>query len=840
MSVWNRAWPHVAAYLTMLVVSFMLFRPYVLEDKVLAQPDNQRAKAMQAEVAKYKDKDGKFPTWTNAMFSGMPAYMIQSNHDGNLHIPIFHSTVWGKDITEPHFVILLCMFMAYLAMVMLGIDWRLALLGGVSYGISNYFIDLAEAGHSTKMVALAFTPVIWAAGWITLQGRWLLGIGLLGLFTSLQIISHHLQITYYTMLLMGIGTVIWGVHSFRSNQAGKFLKSAATLALGVLLGVASNTSTLWSNYEYSKETIRGGSELKAKAAEGSGLSKEYAFDWSYGIGESMTLLVPNFMGGGASQTFKGTETYKRVYPTIMANLSEQGVPAPEAKKMAEQQVASLFYHGEQPFVGVAIYFGVALVLFFLLGALLSQGPLRWWMIAATFTALSFAWGKHFFLNGLLFDYFPFFNKFRAVSMALGISQLALIILGMMGLQQFFITDPPARRRALLTSGGIVGGLCLLGLAVGAGMSLSGANDERLGAELASLLQQDRASLLRADALRSLLIAGLAFGLLWAWSSGMLKRSMALAGIALVSIGDVWMIDQRILFPEKFEPRATAAAVPPPSEADQFIMGDPDIHFRVLDLRGNPFTNANTSLYHKSVGGYHAAKLSRYQDMIEAYLSDPGKNMDILGILNTKYIIQRAGDKDQYFEVRENLGDAWFIQRVRGVADADTELANLKTITHRSEVLVQPQYMPDGWPNEYVLDTTAFVKLVGYHPDTMTYTYSNPNEGFIVFSEVYYPPSKGWKVYLDGKPHEDFTKVNYLLRGLRVPPGKDLTLQMVFSPDSIQTGGKITLAGTLLNILLVLGGLIHGFRNNGLPDSNTLGEGRPAEKSSRKPSSKSKS
>lgn len=839
MSAWTRIWPHVAAYLAMLAISFMLFRPYVFEGKVLSQPDNQRAKAMQTEVWKYKERDGKFPSWTNAMFSGMPAYMIQSNHEGNLHIPLFHATLLGQEITQPHFVILLCMVMAYLAMIILGLDWRLALLGGISYGISNYFVDLAEAGHSTKMVALAFTPVIWAAGWMTLRGKWLLGGGLVGLFTSLQIISHHVQITYYTLLLLGIGAVIYGVHAFRNQEAGTFVKGLAMLGLGVLLGVGSNASSLWPNYEYSKETIRGGSELKAKQSEGNGLTKDYAFDWSYSIGESMTLLVPNFMGGGASQTFKGTETYKRVYPTIMANLSEQGVPAPEAKKMAEQQVASLFYHGEQPFVGVAIYFGAALILFFLLGIILSRGPLRWWMLAATLTSLSFAWGKHFFLNSLLFDYFPFFNKFRAVSMALGISQLGLIVLGMMGLQQFFRADAATRRRALLTAGGVAGGLCLLALVAGMSMSMSGANDERLGTELAGLLREDRTALLRADAMRSLLVIGMAFGLLWAWSAGMLKRSMALASLAVLTIGDVWLIDQRILFPEKFEPRSAAEAVPPPSDADKFIMGDPDIHFRVLDLRGNPYTNANTSLYHKSVGGYHAAKLSRYQDMIETYLSDPGENMSLLGILNTKYIIQTAGSKDQYFEVRENLGDAWFIQRVRGVADADTELANLKKTTLRSEVVIQPSYMPSGWPNEYQADSMAYVKLTSYHPDTMTYTYSNRNEGFLVFSEIYYPPSKGWKVYLDGKPYEDFTKVNYLLRGLKVPPGENRTVQMVFSPDSVRLGGKVTLAGTLLTILLVLGGLVHGFRQGGLSSTSTLGEDQPSERPGRKAPSRGK-
>ncbi len=816
MPIWNRLWPHLLAYVIMIAAAFMLFKPYIFDGKVLAQPDNQRARAMQTEMMAYDAIDGKTPLWTNSMFSGMPVYMIRHTARGSLDFVLLQACLWWQDITFPHFVILLAMFMAYLALVIMGIDWRIALIGGISYGISTYYVDLAEAGHSTKMLAIAFTPGIWGAALLLLRQKWLLGTGLFTVLLSLQILSNHYQITYYTFLLLGIGLLLFGIQAFKQQQIKPFFIAVGLIALATTLSVASTISMLWPSYEYSKETIRGKSELKAKADKGSGLDKTYAFDWSYGVGESMTLLVPNFMGGGASQTFRGTETYKRIYPNMMSNFTQQGYPRDEAARASEQQVSALFYHGGQPFVGVAIYFGAALLFLFVLGAFVAAGPLRWWMFIAALFALTLAWGKHFFLNDLLFDYFPFFNKFRAVSMALGLSHLAVVLLAMLGLQAFFKGgDQTQKLKALYKATGIAAGLCVLALIAGSMMSMVGTNDEKVGEELAQLLRADRVSTLRADAFRSLIIILLTAGVLWSWVTHKMKLPLALLLVAMLTVGDVWLVDQRILFPEKYELAKSANNPPAPTEADQFIMDDPQIHFRVLDLRGNPFTNATTSFYHKSIGGYHAAKLSRYQDLIETYLSNPGENTSILGMLNTKYIIQDSGGKSVAIPMGEAMGNAWFVQKVRAVADADTELANLKKTTLRNECVIQASMMPDGWSATYEVDTAAFIRLDKYHPDTMTYTYSSKVENFAVFSEVYYPASKGWKVYLNGQPYEDFTKVNYLLRGLMVPAGENQTLQMVFHPESVYTGSTVAFAGSLIGILVLLGGLFLHFQKGGL-------------------------
>lgn len=814
MTAWNRLWPHLLAYLIMMAVAFMLFKPYWLEDKVLAQPDNQRARGMQAEMVKYMERDGHSPMWTNSMFSGMPVYMIRHTAVGSLHFHLMRASLWWHSVTVPHYVIWLAMAMAYLALIVMGMDWRIALLGGISYGISTYYIDLAEAGHSTKMLALAYTPAIWASALLILRQKWLLGAGLFTVLTSLQILANHFQITYYTFLLLGIGLLIYGFQAIRSQGLKPYLLGLGVMAGALALSFASNLSMLWPAYEYSKETIRGTSELATKADKGDGLDKEYAFGWSYGIGESMTLLIPHFQGGGASQTFRGTDTYRRVYPNVLGNYIDQGVPRPEAARAAEQQVAALFYHGDQPFVGVAIYFGVALIFLFFLGAFIAQGPIRWWFLASGIFALMLAWGKNFFLNDLLFDYFPFFNKFRAVSMALGLSHLSVVILGMVGLQSLLSSSDQARRKkALLYATGITGGLVVLGLIAGMTMGFEGRLDEQVGPELADMLRTDRASLLRADALRSLLIIVLMAGILWMHHLGKLKQNLSLALIALICVADVWMINSRILFPEKFEPASIANAEPAPSRADRLIMDDNDPHFRVLDLRGNPFTNATTSYFHKSIGGYHAAKLMRYQELIEAYLSNPAENLHILGMLNAKYIISQ---NDEVIPLQEALGNAWFVTQLETVPNADVELTALKNLKPGELAITQSAYFKEGWANHFARDTTAGIQLVSYHPDTLSYTYSSSEEAFAVFSEVYYPPSKGWKVYLDGEQYEDFIKVNYLLRGLRLPAGENRRVDMIFRPASVHEAKKVAFLGSLAGLIMLLGGIAFMVRDGKLP------------------------
>ncbi|MCF8237229.1 MAG: YfhO family protein [Saprospiraceae bacterium] len=831
-----RVWPHLVAYLVMILVSFMLFRPYVLENKVLSQGDNQRAKAMQTEIQKYRAIDGEAPLWTNAMFSGMPAYMIWHTARGNMQQYVGRALLWFHAITKPHYIVLLAMAMCYLALFAFGADWRIALLGGISYGISTYFVDLAEAGHSTKMLAMAYLPGVWAAAMLLIKRKWLLGTGLMSLMVGLQIQANHIQITYYTFLLLGVGMIFYGVQSFKSGQLKAFATALGLMAAATGLGVASNMATLWPTWEYSKETIRGTSELKAKANSGGGLDKDYAFAWSYGIGESSTLLVPNAYGGGASQTFEGTETYKRIFPNMVQNFTRQGMSRQEAVKSAEQQVSALFYHGEQSFVGVAIYFGAGLIFLFVLGILLVGGPVRWWLITATAFALTIAWGKHFFLNDLLFDYFPLFNKFRAVSMALGLSHFALVLLAMLGLQQFLnSTDRERSLKALYTAAGVTGALTLLILIAGGMMNMTGANDEAVGADLARILQADRASVLRSDAFRSLGIILLTAGVLWAYLKDKLKLTPALLLVGAVVVGDVWMVDSRILFPAKYESERTAEADPQPSQADLSILDDPDPYFRVLDMTTNPFVNAKTSLFHKSLGGYHAAKLMRYQELIEAYLMNPGQHLDILRMLNTKYILQQQENRSIPVPIDHPFGNAWFVNTLSTVSDADQELADIALVPLQITAVIQEQNLPEGWKTAYKTDSLTRVRLTSYHPDTLTYQYSNNYEGFLVFSEVYYPPAKGWQLYLNGEPFDDFVKVDYLLRGVRVPAGQNQEITMVFHPQSVYTGQKIALAGSILSFLILFAGLWQFFRKEEIPEAVTLHEPvhAPSDKGSRK-------
>ncbi len=833
-----KVWPHLVAYLIMILVSFMLFRPYVLENKVLSQGDNQRAKAMQTEIQKYRAIDGEAPLWTNAMFSGMPAYMIWHTSRGNMQQHVGRAFLWFHSITKPHYIVLLAMAMCYFALLAFGADWRIGLLGGISYGISTYFVDLAEAGHSTKMLAMAYLPGVWAAAYLLIKRHWLLGTGLMSLIVGLQIQANHLQITYYTFLLLGVGLIFLGVNAYKTGQLKSYATALGLIAAATALGVASNLATLWPTWEYSKETIRGTSDLKAKADTGGGLDKDYAFGWSYGIGESATLLVPNAYGGGASQTFEGTESYKRIFPNMVQNFTRQGMSRQAATKSAEQQVSALFYHGEQTFVGVAIYFGAGLIFLFVLGILLVTGPVRWWLITAMAFALTIAWGKHFFLNDLLFDYFPLFNKFRAVSMALGLSHFALVVLAMLGLQKFLNSEDRSKSlKALYTAVGITGGLTLLILIAGGMMNMTGANDEAVGAELAKILQADRASVLRSDAFRSLGIILMTFGVLWAYLKNNIKLTPAILLVGALVIGDVWMVDSRILFPAKYESERTIDADSQPSQADKSILDDPDPHFRVLDMTANPFVNAKTSLFHKSLGGYHAAKLMRYQELVEAYLSNPGQHLDILRMLNTKYIIQPQENRTVPVPLDRPFGNAWFVNTLSTVSDADQELADINNVPLRTTAVIQTSNLPSGWPTTYTVDSFAQVKLTRYHPDTLTYQYSTTQDGFMVFSEVYYPPSKGWQLYLNGERFDDFVKVDYLLRGVRVPAGENQEITMVFHPRSVYTGQKVALAGSLLSFLILLAGLFQFFRKDQLPepialtdpDHSTTGNGRSVKK-----------
>lgn len=825
--------PHLLAVAVLLAVAAVFFAPNAFSGKVLPQPDNDKARAMQTEVQHYLKKDGEAPLWTNSAFGGMPAYQIYSPIEGNLTKPIGKAVfLWG-DYTSVWRQIFAAMFCMYLFLSVLKIDWRVAVFGALAFGITSYNVDIIEAGHSTKMAALALTPAMLAGAVMVFNGRWLLGTGVLALFTAIQIYVNHIQITYYTLLIIGIYFLVQLAAAIRQGNFVGWGRGVAACGLAIAIGFACNLSRLWPTYEYSQETIRGVSELPQKASKGDGLDKDYLFGWSYGIGESLTLLVPHFHGGGAAETVQSGEFY---------DLVTRGAP-PAQKKQIGRQIASSLYWGDQTFVGTAIYFGAIVCFLFVFGAWIVPGGAKWWLLAGGLFALSLAWGKHFFLNHIFYDYLPMFNKFRAVSMALGIAQLCFAALAALGLQK--LCDPDIakenKKQALYVALGVTALLCVIvALFTGMFYDLPAAvaeKDQALAAQinmpnLPGILENDRLAMARSDAFRSLAFILAAAGLIWLYLRGALRASLTVIAVGLLALMDHWMVCTRTLTADKYEVKRTAIAAPKETSVDLQIKRDPDPHYRVLDVaRGGITSNWTTSYFHKSLSGYHAAKLQRYQEVVDTFLSTGlSRNLHIVGMFNGKYLIVPKGEDGA--EVLPNpkaCGHAWFVRHYDVVPDANAELHALGRLNPRDTAVMQPSAAAALQGLVIRPDSTAQIDLTSYHPDKMEYQYSAKTEQLAVFPEIYYPPSKGWKCYLNDQPAPDFIKVNYLLRGMRLPAGENMKLEMRFEPRAFRIGEMVATIASLLAILLFFGGLFWWFRRHPLADANRLAEEKPAQK-----------
>jgi hypothetical protein len=645
---------------------------------------------------------------------------------------------------------------------------------------------------------------------------------------ALQLYANHIQITYYTLIILLIGGIVELVSAFKQKTLGDFTKSALAQIVALALAVGSNATSLLTTQEYATETIRGKSELAAttRPKEG-GLDKEYATGWSYGVGESLTLLVQNAYGGGASQTHEGTETYERLKGQILQSMLSQNVPTDKALKQVNQQVSGLFYTGNQPFVGVSIYWGAIFIFLFMMGLYLIEDRRKWWLSISALVMLMTAWGGNFFFFDIMFEYFPFFNKFRSVSQALGLGQLLLIALSMFSLQAIF--DPSVskekKQRSLMIGGGVTALLCFMAM----GVSVISKNDAQLQGELAQMVQDDRSALIRSDVFRSLLLIFGAGSLIWLYLNNRLKATYAVLGIGILILGDSWTISKRIINSEKFETAVEAKADLQPNAADKKIMLDPDPHYRVLELTGgNPFQNARASNFHKSIGGYHAAKLMRFQEVVDAYLGKFEQNVPILqqkmmplyGMLNVKYILMGEQEKD----IQQNplaLGNAWFVKNVQLADNADKELAMIGAINPRFDVVIQKSNMAtlNNFTPQY--DSTATIKLTSYHPDKLEYESSAKSDQLAVFSEIYYPMEKGWNMTIDGQP-SIFVKANYIVRAAKIPAGNH-KIVMSYVPKSYFVGETISYIASGSLIVAFLAGLFLYFKNQSMPNLDLLPE-----------------
>jgi hypothetical protein len=801
---------HLAIIGIFISLCFVYFSP-ALQGKALYQSDVLMAQGMQKEIMDIKAKDGKGPLWTNSMFGGMPAFQIWVQYPNNVttYVISFFKTVFPNPIDT----VLLYLLGAYLLFCVLRMNPWLAAAGAIAFAFSSYNFQIIDAGHSNKAMAIAFFPPILAGIIMTFRRQYLIGAVLTALFLAIEIRTNHIQMTYYLFIALLIYVGIELYHAVKTKTTQDFLKSFGYLAAAALLAIAVNAGMLWTTYEYGTETIRGKSNLKTEKSEpNNGLDREYAYQWSQGLGESLTFLVPNAYGGasGSGNLDENSEVAKA--------LSAKGIPAEQIMPAMQQlsQIGLSTYWGDKQFTSGPWYFGAIICFLFVLGLFIVKNRIKWWILSASLLCLLLSFGRHLpFLSDLFFDYFPLYNKFRAVESILVITAFLIPVLAILAVKEvaFHTEDPKKLNKSLLNSLYITGGLLIILIAVPTVLLefktqnhnafieqlTQVTNGDRTFADsIAKALVDDRISLARMDALRSLFFVLIGAGLIWALIKKKMNPQVTFIILAAVILTDMWNIDRRYLNNEKFVEKNILAQQFKTRDVDQIIQRDGS-YYRVLDLAsGNPFSNSIPSYFHKSIGGYHAAKLKRYQEVLDKQFNG-AINEDVLDMLNTKYLItsDQNGEKETMVNRSTAAGNAWFVQNVEYVKSADEEMLAISSFDPKKVMVVHEEFKPMIDIKKVGYDGNAFIRLTNYHPDLMTYEYSSGRDALAVFSEIWY--DKGWNAYLDGEKIPYF-RADYLLRAAQLPGGNH-KLEFKFEPNSYYTGEIISL---IASILLVLG------------------------------------
>jgi hypothetical protein len=774
----------------------------VLEGKVLRQHDIEQWEGMAKEIMDFREQYHTEPLWTRSMFGGMPAYQISVLYPANLVKYVNDVLLLG--IPMPYSYIFLALLGFYILLLSMKMDFRIAAAGAIAYAFASYNFIIIMAGHNSKMHAIALAPLVIAGVVMVYNKRYLFGGALTAIALSLQIYANHLQITYYLAFAIGLLILTELVKCIRSGEIPHFMKSGLVLAVAVILSVLPNTTSLWATYEYGKDSTRGPSELTEKK-HSDGLDKDYALAWSYGISETFTLLIPDF-AGGPSQTElgKNSATYKALMDNgagAQANQFIQAVP---------------LYWGPQSFTAGPVYFGAIVIFLFILGCILVKNEYKVWLLAGTILFIVLSWGRHFTaVTDIFFNYLPGYNKFRTVSMILTMAGLSVALLAMMGLNQFFNAgvNEQQRKKALLWSLYGVGGVCLLfALAPGLFFSFTSPVDENLKQYdwLVAAIRDDRASAMRTDAFRSLFFVGAAFALLWFALKRKISFAWSVLGIAGLMLTDMWTVNKRYMNNDMFVSESRAKQVFQPSEANLQILQDKEPGYRVMNTSVSTFNDATTSYFHHSIGGYHGAKLKRYQELIENQISE--NNMSVLDMLNTKYFILSSKTGGPPFAQQNPgaLGAAWFVKEFKMVANADSEMTALTGFNPAQTAIVDERFKDQLTGLNIQPDSAASIRHTEYRANHLTYETNVASEQLAVFSEIYY--DKGWNAYIDGQPAQHF-RVNYVLRAMRIPAGSH-KVEFRFEPKVYATGEKVSLAGSVILILLFAGVAFRELKSDG--------------------------
>ena len=784
---------HFLSIVLFLSITVYLFNPIFFEDKIVNQHDIEQWKGSSKEVKDFRDKTGDEPLWTNSMFSGMPAYLIDVKWDNNLILGIHKIVSLG--IPHPINYIFISFISFYIMLLVFKVRIPLSIIGSIIFTLSSYMIIGILAGHNARIGSIAFIPLILAGVHLGLTRN--IKIGFLITMTSLalQIRVNHLQITYYTLLILLIYGISFLIYSYKENNLKRDLINIGILSVAALISIGTFFGELWSIAEYSKYSIRGPSEIQTNEK---GLSKDYAFQYSNGIFEPLTLVIPNILGGPSQQELN-----------INSNLGKAFLNNNIGRQQTKEQLKNIpTYWGNQPFT--APYYASALSLFFiLLGLFILNSKEKIWLIILTSLGIILSWGNNFeVLNSFLFEYFPGYNKFRSVTFVIIISIFSIVLMGMISLEKLLL-KPTEKNIGLFKKSVLLTGLFfILILIISNFLSYSGAVDENLKNLpnwFINNLIADRKDMLIYDTIRNLIFVLIFTGCIYLHLIGKLKSTFLMLALIFLSIIDMNLINNRFIKENSFMRKNKENFIL--TEADKKILNNNLSKERVLNLQ-NPFNEATTSYHHQSVGGYHGAKLRRYQDLIEFGISNEINDiiktiqnrsndfskLNIINMLNVGYF-KFNNTSNGVIKNNFQFGKAWYVSKLEKVKNPKEEIEKLRNQNLKNTAIVDNSKFPN-LKNQYNSDGTIITE--SYKPYHMIYKTSNFESSFLVFSEIFYP--KGWEVYVNNKP-SNFVRVNYILRGLEIPAGEN-TIEIKFKPNSYVYGNLITKYSSLILILLI--------------------------------------
>lgn len=786
---------HLVSLLVFIIAALLYFHP-VLKGEKLSQSDITQHIGMAKEVNDYRITTGSEPYWAESAFSGMPTYQIGTYFP---HDYLSYLDRLIRFLPRPADYLFLYFLGFYILLLAFKVDWKLAIMGSLAFGFSTYLMIIFGAGHNAKAHAIAYMPLVLAGVIYIFKKQYLLGFTLTGLATALEIKANHPQMTYYLLFAIFILGIIELIEAIKKKKITQFTSQSLLIIIAMLLAVGVNSTRLMATKEYSDFSTRGNTALTINS-DGtpkevtSGLSKDYITQFSYGISETFNLLIPRYMGGGTVERLdKNSSTYKHV----------SSIAGPRQAEGFIKQVYT--YWGDQIIVEAPAYVGAVIIFLFFLGAFLVKGKFKYWLLATTVFSIAMSWGRNFeVLTNFFIDYVPLYNKFRAVSSFQVIAELCFPLLGILAIKEFFSSKilKEQKQEALKKAFYVTGGLIFIGLFYAVAFSpFEGLRDANYAQYegLLDAVKADRQSMLYSDSFRSLTLISLSFGILWLFSKQRLNKTKAIIGFSLLILFDLVQVNLRYVNEDDFKQARKIDKPFTASNADLQILRD-KTHYRVANFAGDPFQDGRTSYFHKSIGGYHAAKMGRYQDLIEFQLQK--QNMQIFNMLNVKYfIIPVDNGKEEAQQNPDANGNAWFVNEVQYVKTANEEIKALDSLNTKKVAILKDQNSY-GFEDsrKYDIDSLATIKLTKYSLNELSYeSFSNQN-GFIVFSEIYY--KDGWNAYIDGelKPH---LNVNYVLRGLEIPAGKH-SIKFRFEPKVIQTGSTISLLSYVFLLLIPLG------------------------------------